>query len=164
MYYELTDRIVVAADPAATWAYFSDARNLPDITPPKMKFRIRRDADTPLRQGAVLDYTVNVAGLPLGWRTLILDWEAPHRFVDLQLRGPYLLWHHEHTFTPADAGGTLCADRVLYRLPLGPVGRVLHAISVRRQLLAIFAFRRQVVAARLGLRESPQEVTIRALG
>ena len=58
------------------------------------------------------------------------------------MRGPYRLWHHTHTFTPAD-GGTLVGDRVRYALPLGPLGAVAHAALVRRDLERIFDFRRR---------------------
>ena len=54
------------------------------------------------------------------------------------IRGPYALWHHQHTFEPNDSGDVVCADRVIYKIPLGPIGRILHALTVRNQLLDIF--------------------------
>jgi hypothetical protein len=38
---------------------------------------------------------------------------------------------------------------VRYALPLGPLGEVAHALVVRRDLAAIFAFRHAEVARRL---------------
>ena len=71
------------------------------------------------------------------------------RFVDVQERGPYALWHHTHTF--ADEGsGTRVSDRVEYRLPLGPLGEVAHPVLVRRTLARIFDHRQERVAALLG--------------
>jgi ligand-binding SRPBCC domain-containing protein len=58
----------------------------------------------------------------------------------VQVRGPWARWEHRHVFLDGD-GGTWMEDRVTYRLPLGPIGRVLHAVLVERQLRAAWAFR-----------------------
>ena len=148
MYYELTDHFIVKSDEAATWAFFSTADNLPAITPPWLGFTCR----TPpvrIEKEALLDYTVRWMGVPIHWRTRIIDWNPPRSFVDLQIKGPYVLWHHQHTFTPA-AEGTVCQDRVIYKLPMGWLGRPVHHWIVRRQLLEIFRYRRRVIGERLG--------------
>ena len=38
------------------------------------------------------------------WRTLIDEVEAPHRFRDVQEKGPYKSWVHEHRFTAVEGG------------------------------------------------------------
>ena len=78
-------------------------------------------------------------GIPIRWRTEIAEWNPPHRFVDVQLRGPYTLWHHTHTFEDRD-GGTLCLDHVRYR-PRG--GAWIHWLFVRRDVERIFQYRQQ---------------------
>ena len=57
-------------------------------------------------------------------------------------------------FIEAD-GGTWIDDRVLYRLPLGPVGRLAHALVVRRQLQAFWRRRDLMIAERLGPLRTP---------
>ena len=64
--------------------------------------------------GALIDYRIRVHRIPIRWRTEIVEWNAPHRFVDVQVRGPYTLWHHTHTFEER-GGGTLYLDDVRYR-------------------------------------------------
>ena len=59
------------------------------------------------------------------------------KFVDQQLKGPYRMWHHAHTFHAAD-GGTMVEDTVHYR-PVG--GALVHELFVRRYLQRIFMFR-----------------------
>jgi hypothetical protein len=162
VYYELTDRFEVAADPDAVWAFFSRAENLPDITPPSLGFVIETPGPVGIGQDAIIDYTIRWLGLPIRWRTRIIDWSPPHQFIDLQIRGPYALWHHQHTFRPT-AGGVECADRVIYKLPMGPLARIAHPLVVRRQLLEIFRYRRRRIAARLGeVRPVQADVEIRA--
>ncbi len=149
MYHELTDRFVVSSSPEKTWAFFSSAENLPAITPPWLAFSIQTPKPIDIRLDTVLDYTIRWSGLPVRWRTKIIEWSPPYRFVDLQIRGPYAMWHHQHTFSAA-ADGVLCEDRVIYRVPFPVVGRLVHAALVRKQLLEIFRFRRKVIGDRLG--------------
>ena len=71
------------------------------------------------------------------------------RFVDVQLRGPYALWEHTHTFEPDGPDAVVIADRVRYALPFGPLGELAHAAFVRRDLQRIFEYRSRAVAAEL---------------
>jgi ligand-binding SRPBCC domain-containing protein len=163
MYYQLTDRFVVQADLARAWEFFGNAENLPRITPPSLGFKIAA-TDTPaIREGTILDYTIRWVGIPIRWRTKIIDWTPPRQFIDLQIRGPYALWHHQHAFRER-AEGTECSDLVIYKLPVPGVGRVMHALLVKKQLLEIFRFRRGVIGKELGwLRAIQKDVEIETL-
>lgn len=120
--------------------FFSDARNLAQITPSWLGFRIHEPIPEEVREGTRIDYTIRIAGLPVRWRTRIDVWDPPHHFVDLQERGPYALWEHTHEFRP-QPGGVLMTDRVRYALPAGPIGRALHWLLVRAMLARIFDYR-----------------------
>jgi hypothetical protein len=161
MIYELTDRFEVPTSTDETWQFFSTAENLPAITLPWLAFRIDTPRPISIGQDAVLDYTVSWMKIPIRWRTLIIDWSPPRQFIDLQIRGPYTLWHHQHTFEPS-ATGVVCRDRVLYQVPGGPAGWVANQLMVKRQLLEIFRFRRAVIGERLGgLKALQADVQIR---
>lgn len=125
------------------WTFFSAPENLARITPPDMGIVIRASfVAGPLRPGTRIAYTVRpILGIPLTWVTVIPEVDAPNYFVDVQERGPFRLWRHEHRFEPT-AGGTLVHDRVEDALPLGPLGALAHATFVRRRLEHIFAYRR----------------------
>ena len=99
-----------------------------------------------MRAGTVIDYRLSLMGIPFRWRTLIEEFAPDSRFVDRQQAGPYALWRHLHEFIEVP-GATLVRDRVEYRLPLGPLGNLAHALLVRRQLKRIFDYRRQVIEA-----------------
>ena len=163
MQYELIDHFIVKADEQATWAFFSDAANLPAITPPWLAFKILTPAPIRIEADSLLDYTIKWFGLPIHWRTRIIDWVPPRMFIDLQIKGPYTLWHHQHMFTPSPEG-TICRDRVIYQLPLGWLAWPAQRWVVRKQLLEIFRFRRKVIAERLGWVKAVQgDVEIRRL-
>ncbi len=149
MFYELTDEFIVKADPATTWKFFSSAENLPRITPTFLSFELLTSQPIEIKQDTVLDYRIKSNGIPLRWRSLIVAWEPERMFIDLQVRGPYATWCHRHTFEPTPEG-VRCADRVIYKLPGGLAGPVVHALMVKRQLLAIFRYRRTMITQELG--------------
>lgn len=130
------------------FAFFSDPANLARITPSWLGFRMV-SAPGAMREGLLIDYRIRPLGIPQRWRSAITVWDPPHRFVDEQVVGPYRSWHHLHEFAAAE-GGTEIRDSVRYGLPLGLLGRLAHALVVRRQLEAIFAFRERVIAELFG--------------
>jgi ligand-binding SRPBCC domain-containing protein len=132
------------------WAFFADPRNLSRITPPDLDFRVTCGLPERIAPGMIITYTLRpLLGLRVGWVTEITHVEPGVRFVDDQRAGPYLLWHHEHTFTAAP-GGVEVRDVVHYALPFGPLGRLVHALVVGARVRAIFAYRRRVLAERFG--------------
>jgi ligand-binding SRPBCC domain-containing protein len=100
-------------------------------------------------RGTLIDYALSVHGLPMRWTTLITEYDPPHCFVDVQLRGPYSYWHHRHRFESV-VNGTRIEDEVHYGMPFGPVGRVAHRLLVSRDLQRIFSHRREIIANKFG--------------
>ena len=98
-----------------------------------------------MRVGTHIQYRLRLHGIPVNWHTTIQAWDPPHRFVDVQVRGPYALWHHTHVLEPDGPAHTLVHDRVRYALGFGPLGELAHRLLVRRDLEAIFAFRQEAV-------------------
>jgi ligand-binding SRPBCC domain-containing protein len=125
--------------------FFADAFNLEAITPPFLRFRIVTPPPIVLAAGTLIDYRLRLFGVPFRWRTRIERFEPESGFVDAQVRGPYRLWHHTHAFEQVGAT-TRMRDRVRYALPLGPLGRLSHALVVRRTLETIFDYRRDRIS------------------
>ena len=132
----------VPRPPDEVFDFFSDARNLDEITPPWLGFRTLTAGPIRLAAGTRIRYRLSLHGAPVTWTTEIRRWNPPWRFVDVQVRGPYDLWHHTHRFEPSN-GGTRMIDLVRYRLPFGPVGRVVNALIVRRDVERIFDYRKR---------------------
>jgi len=133
------DELLLPRPLAEIFPFFAEARNLEKITPPWLKFEVLTPDPIAMRPGTLIDYRIHVRGVPIRWRTEIVAWEPPHRFIDTQLTGPYRLWHHTHTFE--DRGdSTLCRDEVRY-WPLG--GALIDWLFVRRDVTNIFTYRRK---------------------
>ena len=137
--YILHRQQLVSRPIAEVFEFFSRASNLQVLTPPWLDFRIVEAPET-MEAGSLIRYKLRIHKLPIRWTTEIIEWQPPHRFVDVQLSGPYSLWHHEHTFM-ADPKGTLVEDKVRYALPFGFVGRIANWMSVERDVTAIFDYR-----------------------
>ncbi len=138
--HELRTRVRLPRPRPEVFAFFADAGNLEAITPPWLHFHIVTPQPIAMRQGALIDYHLRLRGLPITWETEITAWDPPRRFVDEQLRGPYRLWIHEHTFEE-DGDGTIVNDYVRYAIPFGFLGRLANRVMVARDLRVIFGYR-----------------------
>ena len=134
---------------AEAFEFFSRAENLEAITPPLLKFRITTPGPIEMRAGTLIRYRLRLRGVPVSWLTRIEEWNPPNGFVDQQIRGPYALWHHTHTFEAIDEAHTLMVDLVRYGQRLGPLGALAERLVVRRDLERIFDFRRDSIPSLL---------------
>jgi len=141
---ELRRRIVLPARREDVFEFFSRPENLAALTPPSLGFQVLTPSPIRMAEGAVFDYVVRPFLFPIRWTSLITEFDPPHRFVDVQLRGPYSFWHHTHEFRDDPSGGTWMEDSVLYLLPMGFMGAA-AAPLVRRQLERIFDHRSRVI-------------------
>jgi ligand-binding SRPBCC domain-containing protein len=138
--YILERRVWLPRPRPEVFAFFADPRNLERLHPAWA--RPRWLAPPPrLAAGAILDF--RAAWLPGRWRVIIREFDPPYRFVDAQILGPFARWEHRHRFGQgADGeGGTWVEDRVTYRLPLGSLGRLIHAVGAGRQVRQLFDYR-----------------------
>ena len=128
------------------FSFFCEARNLDRITPPWLHFKVLGQTDRELRAGTLIYYKLAWHGLPLDWTTRIEEWHPPTRFVDLQLKGPYSLWRHTHSFEACEAG-TLIRDTVHYAIPGGTLGNLCAGWLVRPDIERVFDYRAENIRA-----------------
>jgi len=131
--------------PEEVFEFFSDEHNLEKITPSFLGFKVLQSSTDKIKENTIIDYRLSLYGIPVKWKTKIEEWKPPHQFVDNQLRGPYKSWKHTHELIPF-AGGTLLRDRVLYKLPLGSIGKLVALRKVSSDVTKIFEFRREYIA------------------
>jgi ligand-binding SRPBCC domain-containing protein len=126
--------------------FFSDPGNLALITPPSLGFQVLSATTDTVQEGTEIDYSLRVRGLPVRWRSRIVQWDPPYGFTDIQLRGPYRLWHHQHHFEERD-GITISKDHVEYAM-IG--GALIDKLLVRPDLERIFDYRSEQLARLFG--------------
>ena len=148
-FWRLRSTLWVPQPPEKVFPFFADAHNLQELTPPWLSFAILTPSPIAMDVETRIDYRIKLHGIPIRWRTRIARWEPPYAFADEQLRGPYALWHHTHTFVPSD-GGTVLGDEVLMRPKGGPLAGLAMRWFVRGDVERIFRFRGEVMAQRFG--------------
>jgi len=101
-----------------------------------------------MRAGETVTWKARHFGLVWRMTSRIAEYEAPRRFVDEQVSGPFARWWHEHRFE-ADAGGTRMLDTVEFSAPLGPIGRAVDRLVLERYMTRLLERRNAWLAEEL---------------
>lgn len=145
----LSREIVVPAPIHEVFDFFSRAENLEKLTPSSLRFEILTPKPIEMKPGTLIEYRLRLYGVPIRWLTEITVWEPGVRFVDVQRKGPYLLWEHEHCFVET-GDGTAISDNLRYAVAGAFLEPVLHWAFVRRQVERIFEFRQRQIMGLFG--------------
>jgi ligand-binding SRPBCC domain-containing protein len=150
MIYEIHTRQKLPISKQEAWDFLSDPKNLQEIMPDEMGFEIMSGADRKMFTGQLLQYKVTpLPGFKTKWVTEITHVQKPDYFVDIQLYGPYALWHHKHFINEIE-GGVEIEDLVHYKIPFGILGRMMHPILVKPKLNEIFKAREAKMVEKFG--------------
>jgi uncharacterized protein len=135
------------------FTFFANAYNLEQITPPFLRFSVRSMTTPTVQRGTEITYRLRLHRFPISWTSRIEAWEPPHCFIDVQIRGPFRLWHHRHECTPENHG-TRIRDTVHYRAPCTWLQRTPLLAWVDRDVEQIFIYRQQIIADMFSARRS----------
>jgi len=124
--------------------FFSNAENLNKVTPQGLSFKILTPSPIKMFKGTLIEYRIKLSGIPFNWKTEILTWEPPFRFVDSQIKGPYKVWIHEHTFEFID-GKTVMTDTVEFLSPGWIFEPIINKLFVEKKVKEIFEYRTKVL-------------------
>ena len=97
--------------------------------------------------GQTVTWKARHFGLPLSLTSRVTEFDAPHRFVDEQTRGPFTSFRHEHLFEPT-ASGSVMTDRVQFTAPFGVLGRLVEKLVLERYLRRLIEERGRFLAGR----------------
>lgn len=149
--YELRKQVLVPAPLEDVFSFFSKAENLNLITPPWLHFKILTPSPIKMEENASIDYSIKIFGFGMAWKSKITVWQPPHRFTDLQMKGPYRHWEHTHIFEEKE-GNTYMEDVVRYAAPGFVLSPLLHFFFIRPRLEKIFVFRETSILEYFGQR------------
>ncbi|MGE0001930.1 MAG: SRPBCC family protein [Fimbriimonadaceae bacterium] len=145
----------VPASVEDVWRFHESAEALKVLTPPSRQVRLS-EQDLAVREGAMHELRFKIGPLWVPWLARISNVRPPYGFTDTAIRSPFARWVHEHEFVPSEAG-TLVRDTVTYALPFGPIGRVVDALFVSRDIDSLFAFRHRATRDRFAAQSSMED-------
>lgn len=149
--YQLKSSQILPISLSTAWKFFSDPKNLSKITPKWLNFEITSNLPHRMYAGLIITYKVRpMLNIPQTWVTEITHVNEPNYFVDEQRFGPYKMWQHEHIFTEIPGVGVEMRDIVTYVLPFGFLGRIANTLFVRKKVLEIFEYRKEVLLKMFG--------------
>lgn len=134
----------LSVPPEKLFPYFQDEKNLEELTPPWLNFKVIDKSTGQIEKGTIINYQLKLYGVPFTWQTEILDFHKNKFFIDNQVKGPYSKWHHTHEFIPL-AGGTLVRDSIRYKVPLSGLGKTVAGPKVDNDVKKIFKHRSEKI-------------------
>jgi ligand-binding SRPBCC domain-containing protein len=133
--------ITIAAPLPQVFAFLTDIRNHPRLTPPETQEQLLDAGGMPLCLGTEVTFCARYGGRFWTLRSRITAFEPPHEahpdrayFRDEQVRGPFARWRHDHWFEATSSGETRLTDRFTYSAPFGPLGWLAERLWLNRRL------------------------------
>ncbi len=158
-------RSVIPAPADEVFAFHERPGAFERLTPPYERVEVVE------REGSIEDGDRTVLRMKVG--PISQRWVAEHRdyqpglqFVDVQLRGPFAQWEHLHRVEPKGPDEAVMIDRVEWRAPLGPLGKLVATPMIEKRLRRMFAYRHAVLAhdARLHHHAAGQKLRVAMTG
>ena len=130
---------ILNTDRENAFAFHTDARNLPRITPPWIKVDIISML-LPLKEKSILELAIKRFGITTEWKIEIDSLKFPHTLTDLMVSGPFRYFKHERHFISLNNNETLMNETLSIVLPFGALGNLFYP-WVKKEIDAMFEFR-----------------------
>ena len=124
------------------WQFYERPDILDLLTPPWQPVTvIRREGG--LGVGAISEFRLSLAGIPVPWIATHIECEPNRLFVDEQTKGPMESWLHRHEFINKN-GKTKLIDTISYEIPGGWLSEAILGWWVDARLRDMFRYRHEV--------------------
>lgn len=137
---EFTKRSTFPVPVHELFAWHSRPGAFQRLTPPWESVEMEVD-EGGIQEGARKVMVMRMGPVPLRWEAQHTDCKEDELFRDVQVRGPFATWEHEHRFSAEGDDRSGLEDHIVYRLPLSPLSQWVAGWAVRRKLERMFAFR-----------------------
>lgn len=133
---------LIDAPVKTVWEFHERPDILELLTPPWQPVSIvRREGG--LDVGAISEFRLSLAGIPVRWIAVHIECEPNHLFIDRQTEGPMKSWTHRHEFQ-SETGKTRLTDAIAYEIPGGWIAELFLGWWVDARLKDMFRYRHQV--------------------
>jgi len=136
---------IIGAPAAEVFRWHEQPGALAALTPSRL-VRIEQQ-EGGIRDGGRVTFSIGVGSVRMRWVLRHYGYIACRRFCDEQVRGPFAVWRHAHSFEPIGASQALYQDRVEFTVGRGGVLNRIAAGVLRPVLTLVFASRHRVVRA-----------------
>lgn len=131
----------LAASAETMFRFHSDPRNLPVVMPPTIKV-IELKTDGPAQEGRLIElYCRDWWVIPMRWTCRWKTVTPPHVLVDEIIKGPFVIFVHEHRFEAKSKNSCIMYDTVTYQWGRSWWGLFVSEVFVRLYLKLMFAYR-----------------------
>jgi ligand-binding SRPBCC domain-containing protein len=125
----IEQRLLIGRARPEVFAFFADPTSTGRLLPPWIRVTLVGGARRAVEAGMILDYRVACLRVPVRWRAFVRECDPP--FL-------------------AEGAGTLMEDRLVYRLPLGLLGRAAHTMAVGHLMAAAWRHRTRRIGELVG--------------
>ena len=133
---------LIDAPVETVWQFHERPDILQLLTPPWQPVTIvRREGG--LGVGAISEFRLSLAGIPIKWIATHIKCEPNRLFVDKQTEGPMESWVHRHLFE-AENDKTRLTDAIAYEIPGGWLAEFVLGWWVNARLKDMFRYRHQI--------------------
>lgn len=131
--------VILNCDIKELFSFHLDTNNLPLISPPFPKVKLKFMSDNPLVVNSKIVVNISFFLFSLNWTILIKEIVEPELVVDCQDKGIFEYWCHSHIFENYK-GHVKMIDKVEFLPPYGMLGRLLLPFFFL-QLIIMFNYR-----------------------
>lgn len=130
---------ILNADVERVFAFHTDTRNLPLITPQWVGVDIV-NMEPPLKEKSTVVLDIKRFGITTRWEMEIAVLESPSTITDVMIKGPFKHFKHERHFIPLEDNKTLMRETISISLPLGWLGNLIYP-WVKKDMDHMFEYR-----------------------
>ncbi len=147
-----TGKTEVHAPVERVFQFFMDTNQVFQLSPPRLRFQILQRTSRRLAQGVSLDGRLRIFRIPVRLKILVSSFSVNRHVACLWRQGLFSSWEHDLYFEAVPGGRTRVTHCVLYRPPLGFIGKFLDRVWFRGWLRRTFNHQEKALRA---LMEAP---------
>jgi len=128
--------------------FHAHVSNLAGISPPFPRLRIE-NASEPTREGDLQHIVLGAGPLRYAWDARVRTVIPGSLIEDVQERGPFRRWRHQHRFGDAGPGHAQLTDAISFSILPGTAGAFLEYLFARPAIWLLLAWRHRRTGALL---------------
>lgn len=148
MIFQKETRIPCSAAALFSWHEQPDA--FQQLMPPGEPVKVLHH-DGKITNGARAVLLVGYWPLCFRWELQHQDYIAGQQFCDVQIKGPFKIYRHEHVMTPDGDYACILSDTIYFEMPFGPIGRLVGRLIMMPKFRRLFKFRHEVTLRAFGI-------------